>query len=233
MSTPWEAFAAWRSGNLLNPAIVQTNLAVGDYTLFSGQLSTWGSVHLRFVPTLGNAQVVVSWFADQAQTQQIGTDSFSLSATISGVAAFLPVKGPFATVVLHVHATWTAAAYFAGLTLTVGRVTFPIAVQTIDQENISLALSTSAIYFAPLILGGVGFVSFNPHDATGKLTLNTVVVNADGTVRLTMARLGAPTALLNQQVGIVDQLFGFQVINTDTTAAHAFDLGVTLLPQVV
>lgn len=219
----FQNYPSWRSANLAGG----TNqvFAVGTTTLFTAAMQNYSSLRLRVTPSAGYGQVKVLWYLDSGLTQLLTTLTWSVSPT-TRLSVLMPAQSGWCEVQVTVTSAtaMTTTAFAAADNTQAPQISYPVTLQTINQVNVALAASASAIYPAGFIVRGTAAVSFSPADTAGKLDLQAVRLAAAGTVSQVLAELGAPTALANLSAPVLDDAWGLQVTNTDGAAPHTFSL---------
>lgn len=216
-----QGYAQWR-GTDVSSAIV-TPLAPGDHSTGPQLVTSWRGVHVRVVPSLGQGRVTLQWWGDLAETINLGSDQWGVNTT-TGLNVKVACKGP----VCDMHINNTGAGNLGGQVqlVPVNAITadfeYAVTDNWLNSGTITVPASGTSDTMLPFVQRGLACVSYLPSDATGKLTVQIANFHEDGTFNAQIANLNGPTTPLTQLVGLIDDICGVHVINTDAAASHTY-----------
>lgn len=187
-------------------------------------------VQFKVAPQTGGVLITLLWFDDFPPTSLIdGDEWYADQNTMLNVVT--PVKGLVADVTISniLAANNTVNTYAAGLQSAGNQYIYPVTSNFIGINSKSLAHGASITYKLPAIQPGHAWLMFNPYDTSGKLTIEIQarVGISSGTFEILTAQ--APTATLDEIIGLPAQAVQVIVTNTDGVSGHSFDL--TLAPM--
>ncbi len=211
----------WRGPNLL-AANVQT-LHPGTNASGPQLVTSWRGVHVRVIPSQGQANVILNWYSDTGEGTTLGSDNWHVNASC-GLSVMVPAKGPVCDLNISVGGVVNliASTQLTPTNAAANSIAYLDTGNSLNTGTLSVPASGTSDAFLPLVHGGTGWLSYVPSDATGKLTLILAVYNADGSFNFQLANFGQPTIPVNQAVGLTDDICGVHVINTDGTSAHSY-----------
>lgn len=219
----YQAYPGWRTPNLL-PAGSGTWV---PGTTPAGTIITQNFAAVEFFcgPTAGYGVAQLDWYNDAALTQHVWQDEWTI-ATWGSLRVIVPSRAAYcqASVTVQSPGNMTLFPELAGVNMSSGRLTYPVAVRFISTGLVSQPAGSNSVFPFGTVLKGLGMVSFRPSDNTGNLVVRLVIVASNQTGSTILADLGSPSGAINQQIALPDNQCGIQVLNVAATAAHSFTL---------
>lgn len=226
----WQAYSNWRD-SFIYSGIVNVppggNIEFGDFVT-----TNWAALIVHVEAFSPGLELEIEWYADVAQTQDVDTDF--INATVNtDVSLIVPCKGNLAVIsFFNPNGTTVAGVLSVQPTNYVTtKFTYLSSPQITNQLGATLAHSTSATIFPNRVVGGPATLVFNPHDTTGKLNMSLSVVDATNTTFARPVSLVAPTTMQTLNMNLPGEPLRMDITNTDTVAAHVYDVTLTQLTQ--
>jgi hypothetical protein len=225
----FQDYAHWRGPNLL--PFNTMNLAPGNTYYPSLPVINWRGLHFHILATAGYAQVTVSWWQDQAQTINLGGNTWLIPTSIP-LTVFIPCRGPYA----QLRINNTSAVQLTGPVALVGsnqmadRITYPTTSPLLDTGVVAMPASTTDLYPLPVIMCGLSYISITPSDAAGKVAVTLCQLTEAGAISNILADYGTPTAIVRELTGLPDNPAAVQAINLDNANPHS--IAIRLLGDI-
>lgn len=220
----WMAYSNWRGQTLF-----QFGLTVPNGTTDVGTIVTtnFAALFIHASCDVGHGFLSLDYYDDANLTNLITQDGVIMQ---NGVIfdVLVPVLGNAVDVSITNNAVgnMTIDVYVEPTNIAVTTDTMPIGPSTVSELNTSVAHSATNTVSPNQLLFGNAYVSFIPHDTSGKLTLD-IYGTTDAGVLQTHLFTATPTTAPAQQLLILNgDPITYTVKNTDTTTAHVYDLAI-------
>lgn len=224
----WQDYSQWHAAPLVNgtQAVPSIGVTLGPFAVHN-----WASLKFLITNVSTSVGVVITYYNDQALTQQCGT--YTLNASIAAPCVVLvPNDGQWVTIALQPGLSTAMTCYVnvAPTNVATPRLAYSGSNGTLASGNVSVPLSGSVSEFMSVTAPGPAFLFFGPIDTTGKLTLEMVGAENPPTGAFDLAKWTGPVTEINTMILLPDFSVLFHITNTDATAAHSFRL--TCIPTV-
>lgn len=225
----WQSYANWR-GMLFSEDAVTVPVTGTDFGLFV--TTNFAGFYVNAVCATGNGELILTWYADTAGTEEIQVDSYPMAAD-TALEVIIPARGNAVDVFFDVQSVGAATLSLTMLPTNIAptHTTFLTGPNYVSDLNVSVAHSVAHTVNVVPIVGGPAYLCFVPHDSAAKLTLDIFGLDNDGTKLVRVGNYNLPAVTVQQELIVPPLPLQYIVTNTDTVSAHVYDLGIMLRTQ--
>lgn len=225
----FQTFPQWSSGNLL--ASSNVNQAPGSVAGPVIPVSQWAAVHLRVLPSAGQAKLTINWWQDLAGTNGAGSITFNVRNG-TGVSVVIPNEAQFMQLTINNTGAvnFVARATLFGVNAHAGKVVYPIVSNEVNVLNETIPLSGSAKHPLGWVQPGPVWLNINPADGTGKLQFFLTLEDEAGNTIGNLTGPLTPTADFNEQLLTVPEILSLHVFNLDGVNPHTYSATLLIAP---
>jgi hypothetical protein len=233
MSSPvgypdYQNYPTWNGPNLLAPHNATYPVGVTPSAIFP--IAQWACIHLRMLPSSGQAKVTINWWLDMAGTTGVGSEILRLPNG-TGVNMVFAAQAPFCQITVNNTGAgnFVVAQSLLGTNVSAGRNVNLVVNAGLIQNAVSIPASGSLKVVTSWLHSGWAWFYFNPRDNSGKLSFFVNQIDEAGFTLSNLIGSLAPTAQIDQTFLVPPDPIQLSIVNNDAGAAHSFDATISLI----
>lgn len=225
----WQSYANWR-GELFSVDSSVIPTTGQDFGFFV--TTNYAAIYVDVFCASGFGEMTLTWYSDATGNNEIAVDAYPMAADTS-LTMIVPCRGNAVNIAFDVTSPGPATLSLTVLPTNTAptHTTFFTGPTWIADVSMSVAHSTNRSMNAVPIVGGPAYLTFVPHDATGKLTLDVWGLDNDGTKIVRVGNYAATTVPVQTELILPPLPLQYIVTNTDTVSAHVYDLSIIARTQ--
>jgi hypothetical protein len=227
MTTPrghpdYQGYPVWTGPNMLPTG--NLNLSPGNTTYGPFAVTQFAASRIRLSFGAGQATIFLNWWQDAAGTIGAGVETWKINANV-GLDVVIVNVAPFASLTIDNTGGGNITGsqpLWAGSNATTGRVIYPVVIDDVTANPLSIPASGSAILRPGWIKEGPVYLYILPGDALGKLQFFLNNEDEAGGITCNLAGPITPTAEITRLLQTTARILALHVTNSDAGAAHSF-----------